>query len=42
MKTSTEPRARYHYIFAPTYNIPGGGTQAADGQYLPITVGVRF
>jgi opacity protein-like surface antigen len=34
--------ARYHYIFGPSYNAPGGGTRTADGQFLPLTVGARF
>lgn len=33
---------RYHYIWGPSFTKPGGGTQTANGQYLPITLGVRF
>ncbi|AGC45571.1 hypothetical protein MYSTI_04273 [Myxococcus stipitatus DSM 14675] len=33
--------ARYHYIFGPKFNAIEG-TQRADGQYLPINLGLRF
>jgi len=33
---------RYHYIFGPSFTTPSGQRKAADGQYLPITFGVRF
>lgn len=33
---------RYHYIFGPSFDVPGGGTRDADGQYLPVTLGLRF
>lgn len=35
--------ARYHYIWGPTINNPIDGTsQKANGQFFPITFGVRF
>src|SRR5262245_30155123 len=34
--------SRYHYIFGDEFRLPTGGTQKATGQYLPLTVGVRF
>ena len=35
---------RYHYIWGPTVNTPGGGTstQKANGQFLQTTFGIRF
>ena len=33
--------ARYHYIFGPSFNTPTG-KKSANGQFLPITLGVRF
>lgn len=33
---------RYHYIFGPGFTDSNGNTRHADGQYLPITLGVRF
>ncbi|XXF77448.1 outer membrane beta-barrel protein [Myxococcaceae bacterium GXIMD 01537] len=33
--------ARYHYIFGPTFETPTG-PRKADGQYLPVVLGVRF
>ncbi|NTX06801.1 MULTISPECIES: outer membrane beta-barrel protein [Myxococcus] len=33
--------ARYHYIFGPEYDTPTG-SRRANGQYLPINLGVRF
>ncbi len=34
--------ARYHYIFGPSYTAANGERRAADGQYLPLTLGLRF
>jgi hypothetical protein len=34
--------ARYHYIFGPSFTNSSGSKQSADGQYIPITFGVRF
>jgi hypothetical protein len=37
--------ARYHYLWGPTIDTSGvGGSEArkANGQFLPITFGVRF
>jgi opacity protein-like surface antigen len=34
--------ARYHYVFGPSYTAPDGSTRKADGQFLPLTIGVRF
>jgi opacity protein-like surface antigen len=34
--------ARYHYIFGPSFTQPNGTRRSADGQYLPLTLGVRF
>jgi opacity protein-like surface antigen len=34
--------ARYHYIFGPSFTDNTGAKRTADGQYLPITLGVRF
>jgi hypothetical protein len=33
---------RYHYIFGPSYTDFEGAERNADGQYLPVTLGVRF
>ena len=33
---------RYHYIFDGTFTDSSGKKTSADGQYLPITLGVRF
>jgi len=33
--------ARYHYIFGPEFDTPEG-SQNADGQYLPVNLGLRF
>ncbi|MCE9671181.1 porin family protein [Myxococcus stipitatus] len=33
--------ARYHYIFGPKFDTPTG-THRANGQYLPINLGLRF
>jgi opacity protein-like surface antigen len=33
--------ARYHYIFGPSFDTPSG-EESADGQYLPLVVGVKF
>ncbi|MCP3161865.1 outer membrane beta-barrel protein [Myxococcus qinghaiensis] len=33
--------ARYHYIFGPEYSTPTG-SRRANGQYLPINLGLRF
>jgi opacity protein-like surface antigen len=33
---------RYHYIFGPSFTNSNGSTTHADGQYLPLTLGVRF
>ena len=34
--------ARYHYIWGPTFTSASGATAHANGQYVPITLGVRF
>ena len=34
--------ARYHYVFGPSFTANDGSTHKADGQYLPITLGIRF
>jgi hypothetical protein len=34
--------ARYHYIFGPEFTDASGNDRTADGQYLPITLGLRF
>jgi hypothetical protein len=34
--------ARYHYIWGPEFTDKNGTTQKANGQYLPITFGLRF
>jgi opacity protein-like surface antigen len=34
--------ARYHYIFGPSFTDANGNERSADGQYLPLTLGVRF
>jgi opacity protein-like surface antigen len=34
--------ARYHYIFGPSFTDANGTERSADGQYLPLTLGVRF
>ncbi len=33
---------RYHYIFGPSYTSSDGSKRTADGQILPLTLGVRF
>lgn len=33
--------ASYHYIFGPSFDTPSG-KKSADGQYLPLVVGVKF
>jgi hypothetical protein len=33
---------RYHYIFGPDFTDSTGNERNADGQFLPITLGVRF
>lgn len=33
--------ARYHYIFGPSFDTPSG-KKNADGQYIPLVVGVKF
>jgi opacity protein-like surface antigen len=33
---------RYHYTFGPSFTRQDGSTASADGQFLPITFGVRF
>lgn len=33
---------RYHYIFGPTFHDASGSERKADGQYVPITLGIRF
>jgi hypothetical protein len=33
---------RYHYIFGPTFTNSSGGSEHADGSFIPITLGVRF
>jgi hypothetical protein len=34
--------ARYHYVWGPTFTSASGATAHANGQFLPITFGVRF
>jgi hypothetical protein len=34
--------ARYHYIFGPSFTAADGRKRSADGQYVPITLGIRF
>jgi hypothetical protein len=34
--------ARYHYIFGPSFTDSTGASRTADGQYLPVTLGVKF
>jgi opacity protein-like surface antigen len=35
--------ARFHHILGgPAYAVPGGGSKQATGEYLPISIGVRF
>jgi opacity protein-like surface antigen len=34
--------ARYHYIWGPEFTDKNGTTQKANGQYFPITFGLRF
>jgi hypothetical protein len=33
---------RYHYIFGPSFTDVNGQERTADGQFLPLTLGVRF
>jgi opacity protein-like surface antigen len=33
---------RYHYIWGPSFRDANGQERSADGQYLPLTLGVRF
>jgi opacity protein-like surface antigen len=33
---------RYHYIWGPTFHRADGSSVTANGQYLPLTLGVRF
>jgi opacity protein-like surface antigen len=42
-KASVYLEARYHYIWGPSVANPTAGTSTkANGQFLPITVGIRF
>ena len=34
--------SRYHYIFGPTFTDANGARRTADGQYIPLTLGVQF
>jgi opacity protein-like surface antigen len=34
--------ARYHYVFGPSYTDASGSSRTLDGQFLPLTLGVRF
>jgi opacity protein-like surface antigen len=34
--------ARFHYIWGPEFKTVGGKKRDADGQYIPITLGVAF
>ncbi len=34
--------ARYHYVFGPEFTNAAGQSQRADGQYLPLVLGVKF
>ncbi len=40
--TSIYVEARYHYIWGPSFTTADLTTQKANGQFLPITFGVRF
>jgi hypothetical protein len=33
---------RYHYIFGPQFTDSSGSKHSSDGQYVPITLGLRF
>jgi hypothetical protein len=33
--------SRYHYVFGPSFDTPTG-SQKATGNYVPISLGVRF
>jgi opacity protein-like surface antigen len=34
--------ARYHYIWGPEFTAQDGSKHSANGQYIPLTLGVRF
>jgi hypothetical protein len=34
--------ARYHYIFGPTFRDVNNNERKADGQFVPVTIGVKF
>ena len=34
--------ARYHYIWGPSFTAPGGQSRSANGQFVPIALGVQF
>jgi hypothetical protein len=34
--------ARYHYVWGPSFTDLNGNSHSLDGQFLPLTVGVRF
>jgi hypothetical protein len=34
--------ARYHFIFGPDFKDPSGEARAANGQYIPIVLGLAF
>ncbi|RKH42666.1 outer membrane beta-barrel protein [Corallococcus sicarius] len=33
---------RYHYIFGDSFDLPDGSSSKADGQYIPVTLGIRY
>ncbi|RKG93138.1 outer membrane beta-barrel protein [Corallococcus terminator] len=33
---------RYHYIFGQSFDVPGGDSRKADGQYIPVNFGIRY
>jgi hypothetical protein len=34
--------ARFHYIFGPSFTAANGETRTADGEFVPVTIGVKF
>jgi len=34
--------ARYHYIWGPSFTAPDGSTRSANGEFVPVTLGIRF
>ncbi|RKH10842.1 hypothetical protein D7Y13_23205 [Corallococcus praedator] len=33
---------RYHYIFGSSFDVAGGDTRKATGQYIPVNFGIRY